>query len=129
MVRTKRHAGRSTDKFKTIHERHFDCLKHMFRVHYKTWKCVTRHFSRRVSRKHKKNWCWTLHLSDSVIHQLRVHLSWVVIKDPSVFHLSNLEIGHKILSVFKRRKILRKLLYNICSHETIINMYMECDLD
>ena len=63
----------SIDKFKTIHEYHFDCLKNMFHLHYKTW---------RITRKYRNEY-WTLHLSDSVIHELRVHLSWVVVKDPT----------------------------------------------
>ena len=109
----------SIDNFKTIHEHHFDCLKNMFLMYYKTW-CVSRKY---------RNEYWTLHLSDSVTHQLRTHLSWVVIKDPSVFHLTRLQIGLKVLSVFKTHKMLRKLLKTIRSDENIINIYMECDLD
>ena len=109
----------SIKNFKTIHEYHFDCLENMFCIHYKTW-CVSKKY---------RNEYWTLHLSDSVIHQLRLHLSWIVIRDPSVFHLTRLQIGLKILSVFKKHKILRKLLKTIRSNENIINMYMEYELN
>ena len=108
----------SFNKFKTIHEYHYDCLKYMFRLHYKTW-CIIRK---------ERNQYWTLHLSDSVIHELRVHLSWVVIKDSGVFHLTKLEIGIKILMIFKNRKILRKLLKIIRKDENIMNIYMEWEL-
>ena len=108
----------SIDKFKTIHEYHFDCLKNMFHLHYKTW---------RITRKYRNEY-WTLHLSDSVIHELRVHLSWVVVKDPTVFHLTRLQIGKKILMVFKQKKILRKLLKIIRNDENTLNIHMECEL-
>ena len=108
----------SIKKVKTIHEHHFDCLKKMFRLHYKTW-CITRKC---------RNEYWTLHLCDSVIHELRVHLSWVVIKDPTVFHLTRLQIGKKILEMFKQKKILRKNLKIIRNEETLLNVYMEHEL-
>ena len=109
----------SIDEFKTIHEHHFDCLKKMFRLHYKTW-CIT---------KKERNQYWTLHLSDSVTHELRVHLSWVLVKDPSAFHLTRLQIGMKILKIFKQRKILRKLLKVIRQDETIMNIYMDVNCE
>ena len=105
----------SIDKFKTIHEYHFDCLKNMFCLHYKTW-CITRKY---------RNEYWTLHLSNSVIHKLRVHLSWVVIKDPTVFHLTRIQIGMQILKTFKQKKILRKMLKIVRKNENIMNIYME----
>ena len=108
----------SINKFKTIHEHHFDCLEMMFRLHYKTW-CITRKY---------RNEYWTLHLCDSVIHELRVHLSWVVVKDPTVFHLTRLQIGKKILKIFKQKKILRKNLEIIRNEENLLNMYMEREL-
>ena len=108
----------SINKFKTIHEHHFDCLEMMFRLHYKTW-CITRKY---------RNEYWTLHLCDSVIHELRVHFSWVVVKEPTVFHLTRLQIGKKILKIFKQKKILRKNLEIIRNEENLLNMYMEREL-
>ena len=107
------------NRMKTIHDYHFECLKTMFRVHYNTWY---------VSKKYKNKY-WTLHLSDPVIHEFRVHLSWVVVKDPSVFYLTRLQIGIKILKIFKKRKILEKQIENVKRDETVVNIYMEHDLD
>ena len=61
------------------------------------------------------------------MYDLRLHLSWVRVEDVS--HWKRLQIGKCILKIFKSRKILGKLITNIEEDETIINLYMESDLD
>ena len=88
----------------------------MFRLHYKSWY---------ISNKYRNKY-WTLHLSDSVMYDLRLHLSWVRVED--VFHWKKQQIGECILKIFKARKILGKLIENIKKDETVFNIYMERDL-
>ena len=107
----------TTNNFEKKQEKHFNNLKWMFRLHYKSWY---------ISKKYKNKY-WTLHLSDSVMYDLRLHLSWV--RGEDVFLWNRQQIGNCILKIFKERKILKKLIENVQKDETIINLYMECDLD
>ena len=105
------------NNFEKKQEKHFNNLKWMFRLHYKSW-----YISKKYTNKY-----WTLHLSDSVMYDLRLHLSWV--RGEDVFLWNRQQIGNCILKIFKERKILKKLIQNVQKDETIINIYMECDLD
>ena len=73
-------------------------LKKMFIKHY-----------RRSSRNDKLNKKWTLNINSSDIHDLRLHLSWVI--GMKVFKLSKEKIGRKILRVYKKTGELRFLIH------------------
>ena len=61
---------------------HEQCLKEMFRKHYKP------------TVDGKENKYWTLNLSEKTMEELRVHLSWVM--HLNVFEWDRENIGHQI---------------------------------
>ena len=82
-----------------------------------------------MSPKYKNKKVWTLHLSDTVIHQFRLHLSWVVkIREPNIFQCTRLQIGTTIIQLFKTDKMLNKLIRIIREkeiHESYVRFHME----
>ena len=52
---------------------------------------------------------WTLNMNSSDMHDLRVHLSWVI--GMKVFNKSKEKIGRKILRVYKKTGELRFLIH------------------
>ena len=93
---------------------HFQALKRLFCENYKTW-CFSRGY---------RNKYWTLHLSDSVMYKLRVHLHCILI-GKNVFNMTKIQVGKKILRLFKKRGILDDLIYTVRKDEFIWNKYAE----
>ena len=61
------------------------------------------------SRNGELNKKWTLNMNSSDMHDLRVHLSWVI--GMKVFNKSKEKIGRKILRVYKKTGELRFLIH------------------
>ena len=101
--------------FNTDPEYHFKCLQGLFLRHYQTW-CI----SRKYRNKH-----WTTHLPTTVIHQLRVHLSWIQKNDSRVYVWTRVEVGKKIIKLLKKNKKLNKLIRTIRKMENNVCIYME----
>lgn len=111
-----------TGQFERDQNYHFKCLQQMFRLHYQTW-CVK---GIPIS-KRQKNKYWTLHVSEPVMFVMRLHLAWMFVGE-NVFLWSRIQIGKKILRLFQKRKVLHDLIEIVRRDETILNMYMECEI-
>ena len=106
----------STEKFKRDQDYHWECLQHMFRLHYKTWCTKGIPISKR-----QKNKYWTLHVSEPVMFEMRLHLSWVLV-GKNVFRWTRIKMGKMILKLFKKYKVLNDLIETVRRDEIIMNV-------
>ena len=111
-----------SDHFNRSQNHHFDCLKRLFHTHYTTWSAKGVPISKR-----KRNDWWTVHLSQSVLFDIQLHLARVLV-GKNTYRWSRLKIGKTMLRLFKQCGILNDLVENVRKYETVMNLYMEHEL-
>ena len=77
--------------------------------------------------KRQRNKYWTLHVLEPVMFEMRLHLAWILVGE-NVFLWTRIKVGEKILRLFKKNKILNDLIETVRRDETIMNVYMECEI-
>ena len=108
----------SSRPFNTDPEYHVECLQRLFVIHYHTW-CISRKY---------RNKYWTIHLPNAVIHQFRVHLSWIQKNDSRVYLWTRVEVGKNIIKLLKLNKKLNKLIRTVREEENNVRIYMEYEI-
>ena len=66
-------------------------------------------------------------MSEPVMFEMLLHLAWMFVGE-NVFLWTRVKVGKKILRLFKKKKILNDLIEIVRRDETIMNVYMECEI-
>ena len=64
-------------------------------------------------------------MSDAVMFKLRVHLHCILNGEKNAFNMTKIQVGKKILRLFKKRDVLNHLIDIVRKNEFIIWKYMD----
>ena len=109
MDRPIRHISVNSKMMRTTRVYHNKKMRELFLEHYEP--CCNG----------KVNKHWTIHVNESVMIHLRLHLSWVLGYD--VFHLNDEQIGRKILKTYRKSKVLPFLMKVIEQKRDVMRRY------